>query len=290
MLLKDIEPFTRQVVISTLSSNIKNDVYKELRASDCRLFYILNGNGTMKIENKDYPLHQGCAILVKSGTKYVWQLDEKGVTAIFVNFDFTMNFSSITASFHPVHSEHFSESDILEKIDFEDAKILNSPIYIKNATSLEANLKLLASEYYLKSNYAQEYLSSCLKFVIISLAKLAELTETDEKKKNYETVRKVIQYIENNYRHELSNEIIGEYFHFNPSYLNRIFKENTGDTLHNFLVRYRISLAMELLHTTILPVNEIATTVGFSDIPHFIKSFKKATGKTPGDYRNKIKK
>ena len=146
-------------------------------------------------------------------------------------------------------------------------------------------MKLLASEYYLKSNYAQEYLSSCLKFVIVSLAKLAELTETDEKKKNYETVRKVIQYIETNYRLDLTNELIGEYFHFNPSYLNRIFKENTGVTLHNFLVRYRMNLAMELLHTTNLPVNEIASTVGFSDIPHFIKSFKKSAGKTPGAYR-----
>ncbi len=287
MLLKNIEPFTRQVIISTLSSNAKNDVHKELRTSDCRLFYILNGNGSIKIENKDYPLHQGCAILFKSGTKYVWQLDEKGVSALFVNFDYTMNFSNHTDSFHPVHSENFSESDILEKTDFEDAKILNSPVYIKNATSVESNLRLLASEFYLKNNYSQEYLSSCLKFILITLAKIAELTETSEKKKNYETVRKVIQYIENNYRMDLSNETIGEYFHFNPSYLNRIFKENTGDTLHNFLVRYRMNLAMDLLHTTSLPINEIVATVGFSDIPHFIKSFKKITGKTPGDYRNK---
>ena len=88
----------------------------------------------------------------------------------------------------------------------------------------------------------------------------------------------------------MTNEIIGDYFHFNPSYLNRIFKENTGDTLHNFLVRYRINLAMDLLHTTNLPVNEVASTVGFSDIPHFIKSFKKSTGKTPGEYRLKEKK
>ena len=290
MLLKNIEPFTRQVIISTLSSKAKNDVYEELRTSDCRLFYILNGNGSIKIENTDYPLYRGCAILFKAGTKYVWQLDEKGVTAIFVNFDFTMNFSSITTSFHPVHSELFSESDILEQIDFEDAKILNAPVYIKNATSLEANLKLLASEYYLKSNYTQEFLSSCLKFIIISIAKVAELTETSEKKKSYETVRKVIQYIENNYSSDLSNKTIGEYFHFNPSYLNRIFKENTGDTLHNFLVRYRMNLAMDLLHTTNLPVNEIASTIGFSDIPHFIKSFKKQTGKTPGEYRRKDKK
>ena len=290
MLIGNIEPFTRQVIISNLSSRVKNDVYKELRTSDCRLFYILNGNGSIKIEDTVYPLHQGCAILFKSGTRYVWQLDEKGISALFVNFDYTMNFSSHTASFHPVHSENFLEEDILEIINFEDAKILNTPVYIKNATSVEANLRLLASEYYLKNNYSQEYLSSCLKFILITLAKTAELTETSEKKKNYETVRKVIQYIENNYHLDLTNENIGEYFHFNPSYLNRIFKENTGDTLHNFLVRYRMNLAMDLLHTTNLPINTIVTNVGFTDIPHFIKSFKKLTGKTPGEYRNTNKK
>lgn len=287
MLLRNIEPFTRQVLTSTLSSKFESDVYHELRTSDCRLFYILKGNGNIKIENKIYPLHQGCAVLFKSGTKYEWRLDENGIRAIFINFDYTMNFSNRLRSFHPIHSEKFSEHDILEKIVFEDANVLNFPIYIKNATSVESNLKLLASEFYLNSNYTQEYLSVCLKFVIISLVRLAEFTETPKKKNDFELVKKVVHYIENNYYMDLSNDTIGEHFCFNPSYLNRIFKENTGQTLHSFLFRYRMNLAMDLLHTTNFPVWEIVTNVGFSDIPHFIKSFKKWTGQTPTEYRHK---
>ena len=103
------------------------------------------------------------------------------------------------------------------------------------------------------------------------------------------TIRRVIQYIENNYNQDSSNEIIGEYIHFNPSYLNRIFKQHTGHTIHGFLIRYRMNLAMDLLHTSSAPINEIAISVGFSDIPHFIKSFKKFTGKTPGEYRSQSK-
>ncbi len=290
MLLKNIEPFARNVIVTSLTPDTKGDVYTELRTPDCRLFYFINGGGSMVIEGKPYALHAGCAILFKAGTKYIWQPDQNGVLCISINFDYTMNFSNLTSSFHPVHSSVFSESTILEQIEFEDATTLNAPVYIKNARFLESNVRLLSSEFYLKHNYSSELLSSCLKLILISLAKNADMTETSDKSKNYETVQKVIHYIESNYHLHLSNESMGKHFHFNPSYLNRIFKQHTGDTIHNFLIKYRMNLAMELLHTTNIPVNEIVATVGFTDVPHFIKSFKKITGKTPGEYRNPIYK
>ena len=118
---------------------------------------------------------------------------------------------------------------------------------------------------------------------------MAEYTETPEREKKLELVKRVIQYIENNCATDMSNKTIGERFHFNSSYLNRIFKENTGNTLHSFLIRYRMNLAMDLLCATNLSVGEIAGSVGFSDIPHFIKTFKKITGEAPAKYRNKGK-
>jgi len=290
MLLKNIEPFVRKVVITSMTINTKNDVFTELQTPDCRLFYIVGGSGKMTISQNDYPLQPGCAILFQSGTKYTWNVDEHGISYIAVNFDYTMNFSSITNSFHPVHAVNFTHDNILESIDFEDAYILNKPIYLENATFLEANLRIMASESYLKSRYTTELLSACLKFIIINIVRFSQIQQTSEQKRSYDIVRRVIQYIENNYDQDLSNELIGEYIHFNPSYLNRIFKQHTGHTIHGFLIRYRMNLAMDLLHTSSAPINEIAVSVGFSDIPHFIKSFKKFTGKTPGEYRNQSKK
>lgn len=244
----------------------------------------------MTVGSTIYPLHPGCAIMFRSATEYTWHLDEKGVSYIAINFDYTMNFSHIQKSFHPIHAENFSENSNLEKVEFEDAQILNAPIYIETATQLEANLRLIASEFYLKNEYTSELLSTCLKFIIINIVRLCSAQENPDRKRSYDIVRRVIQYIENNYKENLSNENLGEYFHFNSSHLNRIFKQNTGDTLHNFLVRYRMNLAMDLLHTSNLSVSEIVSSVGFSDVPHFIKSFKKITGKTPGEYRNSIQK
>lgn len=286
MLLKNIEPFVRNVVIASMTVNTKNDVFTELQTPDCRLFYIVGGSGKMTISQNDYPLKPGCAILFQSGTKYTWRVEEDGISYIAVNFDYTMNFSGVTKSFHPIHAVNFTYDNILESIEFEDAHILNRPIYLENATFLEANLRTMASESYLKNKYTAEFLSACLKFIIINIVRISQLQQTSEQKRSYDIVRRVIQYIENNYDKDLSNEIIAEYIHFNPSYLNRIFKQHTGHTIHSFLIRYRMNLAMERLHTSSSTINEIAISVGFSDIPHFIKSFKKFTGKTPGEYRN----
>ena len=290
MLLKNIEPFVRKALVTSMNNSVKSDVATKLKTPDCRLFYIISGNGKMTVDGVSYSLRPGCAIMFRSATEYTWHLDEIGVSYIAINFDYTMNFSHISKSFHPIHAENFIDSTILEKILFDDAKVLNFPIYIETATPLEANLRLLTSEFYLKNEYTNELLSTCLKFIIINIVRLCGTQQNPEQKRSYDIVRRVIQYIENNYKEDLSNENLGEYFHFNSSHLNRIFKQNTGDTLHNFLVRYRMNLAMDLLHTSNQSVNEIVNSVGFSDVPHFIKSFKKITGKTPGEYRNSIQK
>lgn len=289
MLLKNIEPFVRKVLITSMTVNTKNDVFTELQTSDCRLFYIVGGSGRMTISQNDYLLQPGCAILFQSGTKYTWNVEENGISYIAVNFDYTMNFSGIKNSFHPIHAINFKYDNILESIEFEDAQILNKPIYLENATLLEANLRTMASESYLKNKYTEEFLSTCLKFIIINIVRISQLQQTSEQKRSYDIVRRVIQYIENNYDKDLSNEIIAAYIHFNPSYLNRIFKQHTGHTIHTFLIRYRMNLAMELLHTSSSAISEIALSVGVKDIPHFIKSFKKFTGKTPGEYRKHSK-
>ena len=172
MLLKDINPFVRKAVSATLTIHAKADVFNELQTSDCRLFYILSGNGSMIIEGEIFELKPGCAILFQSGTRYVWQIDSvEGVHYIAINFDYTHNHTHIKKSFHPVHSNIFHASDILENIVFSDCIELNAPIVIKDAASLEARMKLLATEYFLGDDYCNELLSSTLKSIIISMVR-----------------------------------------------------------------------------------------------------------------------
>lgn len=287
MLLKDIDPFVRKAVTATLTVHVKADVFNELQTSDCRLFYILSGNGSMIIEGNDYELKQGCAILFQSGTKYVWQIGSvEGIHYIAINFDYTHNHADIKKSFHPVHSNIFRTSDILENIVFSDCTELNTPIVIKDATPLEARMKLFTTEYFLGDDYCDELLSSTLKSVIISMVRALNIKNNPYGNKGFILTQNIIQYIQHHYDEDISYETMSEIFHFNASHINRVFRKNTGKSLHAFLLEYRLNIAMELLRSHAASINEIAAMVGFTDIPHFIKTFKKFTGLTPARYRS----
>lgn len=132
--------------------------------------------------------------------------------------------------------------------------------------------------------FRDELLSSLMKSIIISI--LRNKRRNISKDKNLNIVNDIVRYIQKNYSKPVSNETIAEIFHFHPVYMNRIFKKQTGISVHAFLVNYRIEMAMNILRTKNVSVSDVAYSVGFSDVVHFIKCFKKHTGKTPLGYRN----
>ena len=288
MYLREIDPYVRQAIVTSMNDRAKSDVYAELITPDCRLFYIISGKGSLRVPNATLPLSPGCAILFMSGTRYTWQLDEEGVSYIAINFDYTQNFSHIKKSFHPVHADTLSEDKILECVEIEDAPVLNSPLYLKDATRLEITLRTIAEEFYIRSEHTSQLLSSALKYLLVSIVK--QVTETEMgHARGQVVVRRLIQYIENNYDKDLSNEVLAEYFHFNSSYLNRVFKKHVGISMHKFLLNHRLRIARDLLWSSTLPVSEIAARVGLSDVPHFIKAYKSHYGRSPGQSRGNTK-
>jgi AraC-like DNA-binding protein len=292
MRLEDIKPFVRQALIASINSNTKDDVFYELQSPDCRLFYIVSGDGNMMIEGQSYPLSPGCAVLFQSGVRYVWQTRrDTAIDYIAINFDYTTRFSDIKKPFHPIHSDRFSPSDALETVSFSDAATLNRPIVLYNAGAIESRLRLLTTEYNMADRYySDELMSTVLKSIVISMVREARLSNEEQQRRDASLTRNIIQYIQSNYDQDLSYEQLAEQFHMNPVYINRVFKKNTGVSLHVFLVNYRITTAMEIMRSGSMSVKEIAAMVGFSDLPHFTKTFKKITGITPGRYRDSANK
>jgi len=285
MLLRDINPFVRQAITSTLTIHNTQDTFNELQTRDCRLFYILSDNGSIVVGGKQYELHYGCVILFQSGTKYTWKVDNK-IDYISVNFDYTQNHSHLTKSMHPIHASVFDESSTLEHIKFEDAWILNKPLIINNCTFLESRMRLITTEFYLGDAYCEELLSSIVKSVIISAVRRKHSADTLVSPKDITLTEKILEYIQTNYMKHLTNEDIAKEFFLNPIYMNRIFKKQTGISIHAFILKYRLNVAMTILRTGNVSIQETAAMVGFQDPIHFNKTFKKHIGTTPNQYRN----
>ena len=98
-------------------------------------------------------------------------------------------------------------------------------------------------------------------------------------------VRFAKEYIKENYQNDIRLSEIAQADSINPTYLSRIFSEETGETFSDYLIRYRIQLAKELLHNISINVSEVAEQVGYNDVKHFSSSFKKIVGISPKDYR-----
>jgi AraC-like DNA-binding protein len=102
------------------------------------------------------------------------------------------------------------------------------------------------------------------------------------------TVNVVISYIQSHYMENLSNADIGQALNFHPNYLNRLMIKHAGRSLHQYLLYYRLTKALDKLQSTTLSVAEIAEESGFTDTGHFTKSFKKQFGCSPKEMRGQI--
>lgn len=99
------------------------------------------------------------------------------------------------------------------------------------------------------------------------------------------TFMKLMKYINDNYREEISLTSAAQVLHMNSNYVSQLFKKEAGVTFVHYITQKRLEDAKELLVTTQKPLTDIALEVGFNDTFHFIKTFKKFTGMTPGQYR-----
>lgn len=101
-------------------------------------------------------------------------------------------------------------------------------------------------------------------------------------------VQNVLDYIHSHYHEGISLKTLGQQFHINAIYLGQLFQKEVGAVFSEYLNRYRLEKAKELLKTTHYRAGEIGKKVGYSDTAYFYKQFKKSVGTTPSDWR-KIK-
>ncbi len=100
-------------------------------------------------------------------------------------------------------------------------------------------------------------------------------------------VKEVIKYIEENFREQITLEILSDVSGLSPKYFERIFKEMTGKSPIRYVNAYRLYKASNRLRMTGDPVTEIAYDCGFSDLSYFIKLFRAMHGVSPSVFRKK---
>lgn len=107
-------------------------------------------------------------------------------------------------------------------------------------------------------------------------------------KENYksidERITKITDFVHDNYNNpNLNVSYIANKFNITINYLSSYFKRKTGQILSDYILKYRLGKACELLEQNIT-VTEVCQSCGFCDVNAFIRAFKKHYGITPGKY------
>lgn len=123
-------------------------------------------------------------------------------------------------------------------------------------------------------------------WMINQFEELGQKNARGDEKKNSKIIASVKAYIRKNYADpELSLDEIAEFVHLNTSYLCTAFKQETGNTIKNYITDVRIEAAKNLLDAGNGKIYEIGLSVGYQSSQYFSQVFYKKVGVSPNDYR-----
>lgn len=132
-----------------------------------------------------------------------------------------------------------------------------------------------------------EWYGSLLSEGRLLLFKIGRSMEKQRLSGQINPMQKCKDYLEKNYREEISLETVAGELHFNPSYLSTLFKQSFGTSFSEYLSAVRMQKALDLLIHSDCRVKQIAGMVGYRDSNYFIRSFKKKYGVTPDEFRKR---
>lgn len=117
----------------------------------------------------------------------------------------------------------------------------------------------------------------------------AELDEAADNEAGSFVVNNAVAYIEKNYMNKLHLVDVADQVYVSQWHLSKLLNRYTGQSFSDLLNNVRIENAKKLLTDPALRIGDIAEMVGFLDVAHFSRVFKKQTGVSANEYRNTLR-
>lgn len=174
-------------------------------------------------------------------------------------------------------------NDIFEEIGdmyIQDMKINNTPLVFVE------DQKLNDEFHYLKIN---SLLYELLYILLSNFLIKKDVTVELKSRKHLERLKVITEFIDENYKDNISLDEIASRYQISKEYLSTIFKKHIGITVGTYLKDIRLKSAYRDLVNTDYSINQLAFDNGFPNIKSFINSFKECYGKTPYKYKKDLK-
>lgn len=250
-----------------------------VKVTDCRLFYVTDGQAVLRIANQSYTLSPRSLFYCRGGSDYILSAPE-GIDLISLNFDLTQANNDRVIPFPPRTAGW--EDMLVLRDDVQDSSFLNGHYFLPDAGELSHGVFRIVDSFMSGRPYAREISGCGLKELLLRLHRTASSVIPQK-------VRLIRDYIDAHYAENINNQSLAAMAGYHEFYLNRIFQACIGASLHEYLLKIRLDRASYLILNTDLPLKAIPDQVGFHSYPHFSSYFKQRFGYSPGEYRKNLR-
>ena len=192
-----------------------------------------------------------------------------------------------------IATTHWHNADLFNrlfpsvKLNSEQMVVDNGDVICSAGSMSYIDLALHLTERF----YSRELASDCAKFIVFDPVRDKQSPYTSFKgQKNHDdqAVLKAQEWLESHYAEPIAIEALADLVKLTPRTFKRRFKQATGENAISYLQRVRVEHVKDKLEHTTNSINNIIWSVGYEDISSFRQLFKRFTGLTPKDYRQKF--
>lgn len=236
----------------------------------------LSDAGHVFIEDKVYPLRKGSLLLIKDTILHRTIVDSSNTYERYVIHFSSETLERISSKKTSLHTIFSSLNMCIQLDDSEFSEILSIIKLIEPSKTKEFGNDILNHTYFIQM-----------------IVKISQLVRSKETYQEYTTadinkIEPVLAFLKENLHLKLSLDDIADNFFISKYHLCHQFKQYTGFTINEFIINSRIIQAKKYLREG-LSVQEAGELSGFNNNSHFIRTFSKLAGISPGKYSREYK-
>ncbi|MBQ1538110.1 MAG: AraC family transcriptional regulator [Ruminococcus sp.] len=229
-----------------------------------QIIYCVRGSGVLKVDGGEHEINAGDGFYLPPNVPHeYYPTDEIWET-------------------HWITFEGREIPNIMQYVKLEKARVFR----IHDINSLDAIFKkmlyLMRTNYY----YGGQQCSAYLYQFFIEFNRVVNMQNGTQDSAKLNQLQPVIDYLNTNYRNDITLAELSDLIGLSPQYLCRLFKECLNLRPFEYLARKRVQQAKLLLLDDKLNINEIASEVGYNDCSYFCAVFKRHEMLSPAEFRN----
>ena len=246
---------------------------------EIEITYVRKGTMCYKVNNLVYHLKEGDIVFNNSGALHSGTMEnQEDCTYIPVTFDPRLIYGFFQSTINSKYVDPVIQDSLLPAICIDQSETWHRPFreYLLRIIALDEK----------KPDFYELDITICLQSMWRLLLEhiTYEPQASRENSLEYDRIKKILSYIEDNYQNKITLNDIAGHIHLCESECTRLFKRHMNTTLFAFLQEYRIERSLEFLQAD-QPVSAVADKAGFSDPNYYSKVFAKIKGCSPREYR-----